>query len=315
MKLGIFSLCLALIVLALGALFPWSRTLGVLGVCYGLASLGVAIPARSGQVSFGHAMFACVSAYATVFVARAYPNLDGIVLILIATFASAAFGALIGLFIVRYRGIFFGMLNLAVSMVLYSLLGKLYTYTNGSDGLQLERPSFFGFKLERSEFELSLLVFALVLAFVCGWFYQRFTRSGTGQALMGLKTNETRLEYLGLSAHKILWVGYIISAIFVGFSGAVFALAQGLVTPEVGSWMRSGEYVFITILGGVGNALGPFLGAAIFEAVKLFASAYMAGVWQLLLGATLLLVIVVAPEGITGAILKMYFNKRSGGNK
>ena len=121
---------------------------------------------------------------------------------------------------------------------------------------------------------------------------------------MGLKSNETRLEYLGLSAHRVLWVGYVISGLFVSLSGAIFALAQGLVTPDIGSWTRSGELVFITILGGVSHSLGAFIGAAIFEAVKLTAAAYMAGVWQLLLGFTLLFVIVVAPDGIIGALEK-----------
>ena len=105
-----------------------------------------------------------------------------------------------------------------------------------------------------------------------------------------------------MSAHHVLWVGYVISGLFLSLSGAIFALAQGLVTPDMGSWMRSGEFVFIMILGGASHALGAFVGAGIFEVVKLAASAYMAGVWQLLLGVTLLVVIVVAPEGIIGAL-------------
>jgi ABC-type branched-subunit amino acid transport system permease subunit len=209
-----------------------------------------------------------------------------------------------GLFIVRYRGIFFGMLNLAVSMVIVALLGKLYSLTGGTDGIRVDRPAFLGFVTERNEFETILLVFTLVMSLLAGWFYQRFIKSGSGEALLGLKSNETRLEYLGLSAHRVLWVGYVISGLFVSLSGAIFALAQGLVTPDIGSWTRSGELVFITILGGVSHSLGAFVGAAIFEAVKLTASAYMAGVWQLLLGFTLLVVIVVAPDGIIGALEK-----------
>jgi ABC-type branched-subunit amino acid transport system permease subunit len=154
---------------------------------------------------------------------------------------------------------------------------------------------------DRSEFETLLMVLTSLLCLLAGWFYQRFTQSATGEALAGLKSNETRLEYLGISAHKVLWVGYVWSGLMVSLAGAVFALAQGLVTPEMGAWTRSGELVFIMILGGVTHALGPFVGAAIFQAVKLFASAYMAGVWQMLLGSTLLVVIAVAPNGILGA--------------
>lgn len=304
MKFGLISFVLACVVLALGLMFPWSKTIVILGLCYGLASLGVALPARSGQVSFGHAMFACVAAYAVAFVAKAFPAADGLVLILAGTLISTLFAALTGLFIVRYRGIFFGMLNLAVSMVIVALLGKLYSLTGGTDGMRVDRPAFLGFVTERNEFETILLVFTLVMSLLAGWFYQRFIKSGSGEALLGLKSNETRLEYLGLSAHRVLWVGYVISGLFVSLSGAIFALAQGLVTPDIGSWTRSGELVFITILGGVSHSLGAFVGAAIFEAVKLTASAYMAGVWQLLLGFTLLVVIVVAPDGIIGALEK-----------
>jgi ABC-type branched-subunit amino acid transport system permease subunit len=310
MRFGIVSLILAACLLAFGMIFPWSKTLGILGLCYGLAALGVAIPARAGQVSFGHAMFACVSAYGVAFIVRAYPTIDAVLLVLLATMISTIFAAIIGFFIVRYRGIFFGMLNLAVSMVIYALLGKLYEFSGGTDGLRVERPEFFGMVTERSEFETLLLIFALLVALICGWIYQRFIKSATGEALMGLRTNETRLEYLGLSAHKILWVSYLFSAVFVSLSGAIFALAQGLVTPDIGSWMRSGEFVFITILGGVNHALGPFIGAAVFEVVKLAASAYLAGVWQLILGVTLLIVIVVAPAGIVGAIEKRQALKR-----
>lgn len=304
MRFGFLSLLLSAILMALGWLFPWCKTICILGLCYGLAALGVSIPARAGQVSFGHAMFACFSAYSLAFIARLWPGLDGMVLILVSTVIATVFAAVIGLFVVRYRGIFFGMLNLAISMVLFSMLGKLYGVTGGSDGIRVDRPTFLGLLTERGEFETLLLAFTLLLALGCGWLYQRFIKSATGEALIGLKTNETRLEYLGLSAQHILWIGYVLSSVFLGLSGAIFAMVQGLVTPDIGSWMRSGEYVFIMVLGGVGHALGAFLGAAVFEVVKLAASAYMAGIWQLLLGVTLLVVIVVAPQGIIGALAR-----------
>ncbi|MBU3647502.1 MAG: branched-chain amino acid ABC transporter permease [Limnohabitans sp.] len=311
MRFGTVSLILAGALMAIGLLFPWIKTIGILGLCYGLAALGVALPARAGQVSFGHAMFACVSAYAVAFTAKALPHLDGLALIVWSVGLSTGFAAVLGLFMVRYRGIFFGMLNLAVSMVIVALLGKLYSLTGGSDGIRVDRPTFLGLVTERSEFETMLLGFTLLVSLGCGWFYQRFIHSASGEALSGLKTNETRLEYLGLSAHHVLWVGYVISGFFLSLSGAIFAMAQGLVTPDMGSWTRSGEFVFIMILGGVNHALGAFVGAGIFEVVKLAASAYMAGVWQLLLGVTLLVVIVVAPEGIIGALEKRKSSTRN----
>jgi ABC-type branched-subunit amino acid transport system permease subunit len=304
MPLGIISIMLAVGLMALGLLLPWIKTIVILGLCYGLAALGVSLPARAGQVSFGHAMFACVSAYTVAFTAKWLPQLDGFLLMACGVGLTTLFAAVLGGFMMRYRGIFFGMLNLAVSMVIVALLGKLYALTGGSDGIRIDRPTLLGWMTERSEYETLLLGITLLVALGCGWFYQRFIQSAWGQALSGLKSNETRLEYLGLSAQHVLWLGYVISAVFLSLAGALFALAQGLVTPDLGSWTRSGEFVFIMILGGVSHALGAFVGAGIFEVVKLAASAYMAGVWQLLLGVTLLVVIALAPQGITGALIK-----------
>ena len=101
-----------------------------------------------------------------------------------------------------------------------------------------------------------------------------------------------------------MWKGYLLSAVVVGFSGAILALMQGLVTPEIGSWLRSGEFVFITILGGAGHAAGAFLGAVGFETVKLVSAAYFPGLWQFLLGLTLILVIFMFPTGFVGQIMK-----------
>ena len=290
------------LLLALGLLYPWSKTPIIVGLCYALAALGVSIMVRAGQVSFGHALYACVAGYGVAFVARAWPQVDGLLLLLGGTLAGTLAGAIVGLFVVRYRGIFFGMLNLAISMVVYSMLGKFYSLTGGTDGLRIDRPTLLGFTLERSGFETGLLLLTLALCVAIGWGVQRLFASGTGQALAAIKTNETRLEYLGLSARRVLWHGYVLSAALVGLSGALFAMMQGLVTPDLGSWLRSGEFVFISILGGANHAIGAFLGAIVFEAVKLIAAAYMAGVWQLLLGLTLIVVILVAPGGIVGLL-------------
>ncbi len=114
--------------------------------------------------------------------------------------ASFAAALLVGSFVVRYRGIFFGMLNLALSMVLFALLGKLYTLTGGSDGLRIARPTLAGLAMERESFERALLLLSLLLSLLLAWWVQRYFRSGSGQALSAIKTNETRIEYLGFSA-------------------------------------------------------------------------------------------------------------------
>jgi ABC-type branched-subunit amino acid transport system permease subunit len=301
-------------VLALTLSQPWLKTPVLIALADGLAVTGVIVLIRAGQVSFGHAMYACLAGYTVAFVARAY-HLDALLLIGLATGAAALAGAVIGMFMVRYRGIFFGMLNLAFSMVLFSVLGKFGAVTGGTDGLRFDRPAFAGVHLEREGFEIALLALALALAVVAGWAVQYYFRTVDGQALAAIKTNETRLEYLGISAKRVFWRGYTLSAGLCGLGGSIFALTQGLVTPDMGYWVRSGEIVFIAVLGGSGHAVGAFIGAFVFSFVKLYAAALLTA-WQLVLGLVLIVMVFVAPTGIFGLIEKRLRGKpaaRQGG--
>ncbi|MDO5666686.1 MAG: branched-chain amino acid ABC transporter permease [Alcaligenaceae bacterium] len=310
MRIAIVSLLLAVIAFIFAYLNPWFVTPLIIGLTYGIAALGVSVMARAGQISFGHAMYACIAAYSLAFIARAYPGTDTVVLIVVSVVISTLFSALVGVFVVKYRSIFFGMLNLALSMVLFALLGKMYEITGGTDGLRISRPTIFGIEFERTEFELILLVITILGSLLLAAVVQRYFKSGNGEALSAIKTNETRLEYLGVSAHRVMLKGYILSAAIVGFSGALLALIQGLVTPEIGMWLRSGEYVFITILGGAVHAAGAFVGAAIFESVKLLSSAYFPEFWQTILGITLILVIFLVPRGVVGEFIKRQEDKK-----
>jgi len=290
---------LVLLALALPVMLPWLKTPLILGTAFGIAALGISILIVSGQISFGHAMFMCSGGYAVAFAARQWPQLDSALLLAIGAGTGLVLGVVVGSFVVRYRAIFFGMLNLALSMVLYAVLGKFFHITGGTDGLRLERAPFFGMALDRDSFESVLLLLSVLLALITGWLVRRYQRSVAGQALAAIKTNETRLEYVGISAYKTLWIGYIFSATLCGLSGAIFAIAQGLVTPEMGYWVRSGEIIFVAILGGVGHPLGAFIGAGIFEFVKLFAAAYLTGAWQLVLGCVLIAIVFLAPRGVS----------------
>lgn len=300
---------IAALALVLGQIFPWLKTPLIIGLSYGFAALGVSILVRAGQVSFGHAGFTCLSGYALVVMSRYWPEMDGLLLLLGGALAGLVAGAVVGLFMMRYRGIFFGMLNLAISMVLFSVLGKFYHLTGGTDGLPIARPPFLGQTLERASFETWLLVVSAILVVVTCALVRRFYASPTGQALTALKSNEVRLEYLGLSARWIFYRGYIASAVLCGFSGGMFALVQGLVTPEMGFWVRSGEYVFIAVLGGTLQPVGAFLGAVAFEFLKLFAASALTGAWQMVIGIVLLLLIFLAPAGLVAWLVR--FDRRA----
>ena len=301
---------IAALALGLGLLFPWLKTPLIIALSYGLSALGVSILIRAGQVSFGHAGFTCLGGYAVVAAARAWPHADGLLLLALGGAVGLLAGAITGLFMVRYRGIFFGMLNLALSMVLFAVLGKFYSVTGGTDGLRMERPPVFGQTLERAGFETVLLGLSSLLVVLTCWLLARFYASPTGHALTAIKSNEVRLEYLGISAKRVFFTGYVASAVLCGFSGGMFALVQGLVTPEMGYWVRSGEYVFIAVLGGTLHPVGAFLGAIVFEFLKLFAAAALTGVWQLVIGVVLLILIFVAPSGLVAGLSRLTAAKK-----
>ncbi len=307
--------CASAALLAMAWVWPWTRMPVITFLSYGMAALGLSVLMRAGQVSFGHAMYAMIAGYGAAFTVRTFPGADALAALAAGVLSAVIVGLVVAAFVSRYRGIFFGMLNLGISMVFYSLAGKLYTWTGGTDGLRFDRPRLFGMALDRSGFEWGMMLLALVLAMLCGWVVQRYFRSSAGQIAVAIRSNETRLEYIGLSARAALTEAYVLSSALVGTGGALLALAQGLITPEGGYWLRSGEYVFIAILGGAGHAIGAFLGAAAFELILLVGAAYFTNIWQIVLGVTLLIVIFFAPSGLVGRFQQFRLRKGMEGGK
>lgn len=297
---ALLTLAAVLLLAAVPFIAPSMQLLINLALAKGIAVLGVTVLLRAGQVSFGHALFFGISAYAGAFLMASLPGADLILVLLAGVLGAALSGLLVGLFVVRYRGIFFGMLNLAFSMIFWSILEKFYHVTGGADGIRLARPTVLGMTLERAGFEAVLFYLSIALMVALGWFTLRWFASPVGQIFQTIKTNETRLEYLGLSPKRVLLSGYLLSAILCGVGGSLMAMTQGVVTPEYVWWVRSAEMVFIAVLGGAGSVRGAFIGALIYEIVRIYASAYAGDIWQMLLGAFLLIIILFAPKGIMG---------------
>ena len=281
---------------------PWLRFVLTVALAKGLAVLGILLLLRAGQVSFGHAMFLAAGAYTVAFAAPAVP--EALVLLPAAALLAGVAGLLIGLFVVRYRDIFFGMLNLALSMVFYSVLEKFYAVTKGTDGIRVPPLSIAGVEPAREAQEWIVFGLALGLALLCAVGVRAYLASPMGQALAGIKTRETRLEFLGVPARRVMLFAYVLSATMGGAAGALIAMTSRHVTPQLAYWTSSGELIFIGILGGAGSALGPFLGAVAFELVRVYAAAAVADAWQMILGGVLLAVILFAPGGLVGILSK-----------
>jgi branched-chain amino acid transport system permease protein len=297
-------IALAAVAAVLPLAVPWLGFVFTLAVAKGLAALGVAMLLRGGLISIGHALYVAIGAYATAFLMRHAGISELLLLLVCATAITAVAGLLIGAFMARYRAIFFAMLNLAVSMVFFTLLSKLYHWTGGTDGMRVATPTLLGMHFSRETFDLVLQLGALAAMVGVALLADRYLRSPLGEALTAIHANEVRLEYIGVSARGVILAAYTVSAALAGLGGAISAAAIGHVVPEMAYWTVSGQLVLIAVLGGIGGVPGAFIGAFFLELVRTFAVGIAADVWNAVIGIALLAVIFFLPEGLYGLLLR-----------
>ena len=286
------------ILFALAPVAPqWLIFLLTLALAKGLVVLGLVLLMRTGLVSFGQGLYFGIGAYAAALLGTRAGVLDALAMIAAAALAAAAVAALLGLLLARYREIFFAMLSLAFSMILYGVLVKS-SALGSTDGFNLHAKTLAGVPLPAGEERRFFYALAVAAAFAAGWAMHRYLGTHFGRLSAAVRDNELRVEYLGASVFRVVYANYVIAGALGGLGGAFAALAVGHVDPETVYWTTSGEFVFITILGGTGNVLAPFLSAAIFEAVRTLANQYAPNVWQMTLGIVMLLLIMFLPSGL-----------------
>ncbi|MFA7437994.1 branched-chain amino acid ABC transporter permease [Castellaniella sp.] len=293
-----FVLLLVIAVLALVPLADISlRAILLLAISLAFPALGLGLLLRSGQVSFGHALYYAVGAY-TVAVAQKLHVTDVFLTLALALAASMVLGLILGAILSRYRGIFYGMLNLAFSMVGFTLLLKLYDITGGSDGMGILRPTFLGHKFSNPQTAWAIYYLAVAVLVAGILFLEQYMRSAPGSALGAIRTNETRLEYLGRSARQVFLAGHVISAGFAGVGGMIIAYSTSHVTPELAYWTLSAEFLIVAIFGGAGSFTAITIGALAFVLLRNLISSYVVDAWQLILGIILLGIIMYMPDGL-----------------
>jgi len=297
----------ALIVLLLaGPLLPrWAMFLINVSLCYGLVVLGMMLLMRTGLVSFGHGLYYCLGAYAAGTLDVLFGISDIAVMLLAAIAATGAVSTLLALLLRKYRDIFFAMLSLAFSMILYGLLVKT-SALGSSDGFNVAAKTLFGVRIAGTEFE-RYLIFAItvVTAFVAAICIHWYRGSHRGRLAEAIRDNELRVEYMGASVANTVHINYVMSAVLAGLGGALAAISVGHIDPEMAYWTTSGEFVFVAILAGTGNVLAPFLGAFIFETIRSFAYEYSPNTWQMALGISMLIVIMFLPGGLWSLFTRM----------
>ncbi len=301
---------LVLIVLALLPFYIGLYQIQLLtyGLVAAIAALGFnLLLGYTGLLSFGHSAFFGIGAYSVAFLLRD-AGIDSMELyILIGVPIAAITSALFGYICVRHTRIFFGILTLALSQVLYSLALKLFWITGGTDGLRVPRPTLLAGMVTftgAGAFQRFIDVYyyyVLAVFAVCVVVMWVIVHSPFGKALQAIRDNETRAAFLGLRIRRFRWMSFLISGTFTGLAGILWVPLNGLTTPEVLYWPFSGEIVFMTLLGGFRNFTGPIVGGVIFTYLKTYAVA-TTEYWQLLLGVVLVLLVMLLPTGIVGAI-------------
>ena len=263
-----------------------------------LAVLGVVLLLRGKLLTFGHALYYAAGAYAAGLGAKYLALRDGFVLLGLALLAGVATSALLGLLATRYRGVYFALLNLAFSMVLYGILLKFYAVTGGTDGLVLASPTFAGAHLSGPSLRTAMYEVTLVLTVLLVYLAHRFFISPAGYALRAIRDNEVRVEYMGLSVRRTIYIAYVLAGGLAGVAGVLIGLSVGHITPDLAFWSQSGEFVFVAILGGTGSVLAPVVGSILFEFVRNYAFELSPYTWQMTLGIALLLIIFFLPGGV-----------------
>ena len=284
---------------------PYQTILLSYGLLMAIAALGFnLLLGYTGLLSFGHSAYFGVGAYAAAFLVK-YAGIKSIEAFLLGgVVASAVVSALFGFICVRYTRIFFSILALALSQVLWSLALKLFWVTGGTDGLRVPTPTFLGglvqtsgdklYFLSHTYYYLVVIVFAICVAVM--WV---IVNSPFGKALQAIRDNETRAEFVGVQVRKYRWVAFVVSGVFTGVAGTLWVPLNGLTTPDILYWTFSGEIVFLTVLGGFRTFSGPIIGAVVFNYLKSYAVGFTV-YWQLLIGVVLVVLVLSMPSGIVG---------------
>jgi branched-chain amino acid transport system permease protein len=291
-----FLILSALLLVVPFAVPGWVLFILTKGLFTYIVVLGVALFLRGGQVTFGHALFYAAGTYTAGFSVKWFGFHDVLVLLPVGAIAGLILAALVGLVMARYRGVFFAMLNLAFSMIMYAVLLKFYWFTGGTDGLAVGRATLLGMPLSPGTFQFYYLT--LVCAGVAAYVGYRFVHSPVGYFLRALGENEIRIEYSGESVRRVMYVTYVLSGGLGGIAGVLGAFTVGHVVPEDAFWIQSGEFVFIALLGGFEGLPGPLLGAVAFEFIQTYSSKWFPYAWQMTLGGIMLLVILFRPGGL-----------------
>jgi branched-chain amino acid transport system permease protein len=321
---AVLGVAAAVLVLALlPAVLPPFETLQVsYGLIFAIAALGFnLLLGYTGLLSFGHSAFFGTGAYMAAFLVK-YAGVTSMeAFVLAGAVASLLVAAVFGAVCVRYTRIFFGILALALSQVLWSLALKLFWVTGGTDGLRVPTPTLLGGAIASaigaSEDKTAFLAhryyyYVLAVFLVAVGVMWLIVHSPFGKALQAIRDNEVRAEFVGVQVRRYRYVAFLVSGTFTGLAGALWVPLNGLTTPDILYWTFSGKIVFMAVLGGFRTFWGPIVGAFVFNYLEVFAVGATV-YWQMVLGVILVALVLAMPTGLVGTAAQLVARWRSRG--
>ena len=278
---------------------PFALTFTSRVLIFALAAISLnLVLGYGGMVSFGHALFMGLGAYAVGLLAQNGVT-NGWVQLAVTVVVCAAVGAVTGAISLRTTGIAFIMITLAFAQMFYYLFVSLKQY-GGDDGLSISARSDFGIFSLASP--VTLYYTALVLVLAALFFMHRLVGARFGMVLRGCRINERRMKAMGFPALRYKLSAYVLSSVLCGVAGLLYANLTGFASPAYLAWTVSGDLIVMVMLGGMGTIFGPLVGSLVLLISEEILKA-LTDHWMMILGPLIVLVVLTARRGVYGYLL------------
>jgi ABC-type branched-subunit amino acid transport system permease subunit len=256
----------------------------------------------TGYLSFGHAAFFGIAAYTTGIMLKDFSG-QVIPAIVVAVVLATSVSVVIGLLTLKRTGIYFSILTLAFAEMFHAMaMAMLQEWTGGENGLTgMMTPMLGSIKMQGGV----VFYFSAIIAIVMFYLAKRIERSPVGLMMRAIKCNQTRLEYTGINARKYKLLTFVISAFYAALAGSLMVVYEPFVGHEFLGWHQSGEFVLMSVIGGVGTLVGPMLGAGFMLYFENVLSADIGEHWLLFLGIIFMAVVIFMPGGFMEAISRL----------
>ncbi|MDR3601676.1 MAG: branched-chain amino acid ABC transporter permease [Desulfosporosinus sp.] len=255
-----------------------------------------------GLLHLHHAVFYGIGAY-TVAIIMTKTSWPFAIAVVLGPLVAALIALVIGWFCVRLRGLYFGMLTLALGQLVWAIVYRWNALTNGDNGIHsIPVPEFLTSVNSVYYTTLLVLIVSLVILYL-------IIKSPFGLTLIATRDNPMRSESLGINVKRHRLTAFVIAGFFAGVAGVLFILVERSVAPSLLFWNKSAEILIMCLMGGLTVFMGPTLGAAILVVLSMIVGLYTE-YWLLVLGLLLLILVLFLPQGILGYLLKSRNNKK-----